>query len=129
MAQIVEIVAIGIATCDGEDTLAQNVGHRMGDLGRIASVGDQSGQRVDQAKTLVGGGQQENAAVGTDLSPIERGGDLLLADVWQRERKQGIVVGGGHGSFCPGLRGGVSNQSLSDSRQLYHARLRIPAMQ
>jgi hypothetical protein len=54
----------------------------MGDLGRIATVGDQSGQRIDQAKALVGGGQKENAAVGTDLSTIERGGDLLLADVW-----------------------------------------------
>ena len=63
MAQIVEIVAIGVAACDGEDTFAQNVRHRMGDLGRVASVGDQPGQRVDQAKTLVGGGQKENTAV------------------------------------------------------------------
>jgi hypothetical protein len=51
----------------------------MGDLGRVASVGDQPGQRVDQAKTPVGGRQKKNPAVGTDLSPIERGGDLLLA--------------------------------------------------
>src|SRR5882672_3190251 len=101
----------------------------MGDLGRVARVGDQPGQRVDQAKTLVGGSQKENAAVGTDLSAIEGGGDLLLADVWQRERKQGIVVDGGHGRFCPGLESGVSTQSLCDSRWLYHARLRIPAMQ
>jgi hypothetical protein len=34
----------------------------MGDLGWVANVGDQSGQRVDQTKTLVGGGQQENTA-------------------------------------------------------------------
>src|ERR1017187_9618635 len=102
MAQIVEIVAIGVAACDGEDASTQNIRHRMGDLGWIASVRDQPRQRVDQAKTLVGGGQKENAAVGTDLSPIERGGNLLLAYVWQGERKQRIVFSGGHGRFCPG---------------------------
>src|SRR5580765_2579712 len=110
MAQIVEIVAIGVAACDGENASTQDIRHRMRDLGRVTSVRDQPGQRVDQAKTLVGGG-------------------LLLAYVGQRERKQGIVVGGGHGRFCPELESGVSTQSLSDSRWLYHARLRIPAMQ
>ena len=36
---------------------------RMRDLRRVASVGNQPGQRVDQAETLVGGRQQENAAI------------------------------------------------------------------
>src|SRR5271166_4233060 len=62
------------------------------------------------------------------LTGIEGGGDLLLADTWQREREDGIVVVGGHGGFCPGVESGVSTQSLRDSRQLYHARQRIPAM-
>ena len=127
-AQIVQIVAIWIATRDGEDASAQNVRHGMGDLRRIAIVGDQCRQRVDQAKALVGARQQKNPSVGTDLAAIESSGDLLLADVWQKERKQGIVIGGGHGRFCPGFESGVDTQSLSDSRQLYHARLRIPAM-
>jgi hypothetical protein len=39
-----------------------------------------------------------------------------------------IVGGGGHGRFCPGVESGVSTQSLRDSRRLYHARQRIPAM-
>src|ERR1019366_5105954 len=101
----------------------------MGDLSRVAVIGNQPGQGVDQAKTLIGGSQKEHTAVRTDLSSIEGRSDLLLADVWQRERQQCTVVGGGHGRFCPGLESGVSTQSLSDSRWLYHARLRIPAMQ
>src|SRR6185312_1054799 len=101
----------------------------MADLGRFAVIREQFGQSVDQAKAFVGAGQKKHSAIGTDRAAVKRGGDLLLADVWQRERKQGIVVGGGHGRFCPGLTRGLSNQSLSDSRWLYHARLRIPAMQ
>ena len=66
--------------------------------------------------------QQQDAAVGTDLTGIEGGRDLLLADTWQRERQQRIVLGGGHGGFCPELESGVNTQSLSDSRWLRHVR-------
>ena len=65
----------------------------MGDLRRVAMVGDKCGQRIDQAKPPVGTGQQQNAAIGTDPPAVERGGDLLLADTWQRERQKGIVGG------------------------------------
>jgi hypothetical protein len=51
-------------------------------------VGHDRGQRIDQAETAVGTGQQQNAAGGTDLPAIERGGDFLLADTWQKERKR-----------------------------------------
>ena len=91
-------------------------------------VRDDRGQCVDQAKPLVGTGQKQDAAIGTDQAAVERGGDLLLADTWQRERQKSIVVGGGHGKFCPRFESGVDNQSLRDSRRLYHARQRIPAM-
>jgi hypothetical protein len=64
----------------------------------------------------------------TDQAAVERGGDLLLANTWQREWQTGIVVGGGHGRFCPDIESGVDNQSLCDSRRLYHARQRIAAM-
>jgi hypothetical protein len=63
MAQIVEIIAVGVAARDGENAFTQDIRYRMRDLGRITSVGDQPGQRVDQAKTLVGGGQNENATI------------------------------------------------------------------
>lgn len=129
VAEIVEIVAIGVTACDREDTATEDIGHRMGDLHRIARIREQPGQSVDQAKTLVGGGQKEHAAVRTDLSAVECGGNFLLTDVWQRERQKSIVINGGHGRFCPGLESGVDTQSLSDSRRLDHARLRISAMQ
>jgi two-component system CheB/CheR fusion protein len=82
----------------------------------------QGSQPVDQAKALVGSRQQQHAAIGTDLTAIERGGDLLLADTWQVERQERIFSIGGHGSFCPGIWCGVENQTLCDSRILYHAR-------
>jgi hypothetical protein len=91
-------------------------------------VRDERGQRIDQAEPPVGTGQQQNTAVGTDPPAIERGGDFLLADTWQRKRKQSIVGSGGHGRFCPGVESGVSTQSLCDSRRLYHAHQRVPAM-
>src|ERR1700712_2255477 len=47
----------------------------------------------------------------------------------QREREKRIVGVGGHGGLCPGVESGVSTQSLRDSKRLYHARQRIPAMQ
>src|SRR3954466_11827323 len=116
MAQIVEIIAIGVATGDGENASPQDIRHRMGDLRRVAGIADQSGQRVDQAKTLVGGSQKEHPAVGTDLSTIEGRGDLLLADVWQRKWKQGIVVGSGAWQILSGAREGCQ-QPISERFQ------------
>jgi hypothetical protein len=51
-----------VATGDGEDAGAQNVGHCAGDLRRIAMVGDDRRQRLDEAKPLAGTGERENAA-------------------------------------------------------------------
>jgi len=128
LAQIVQIVGVGVAAGDGEHATTQDIGHGVGDLCRIAVIGNDRGKCVDQAKPPVGTGQQQNAAVRTDQAAIERGSDFLLADTWQREWEKGIVGGGGHGRFCPGVESGVSTQSLCDSRRLYHAHLRIPAM-
>jgi hypothetical protein len=81
----------------------------MADLGRIAVIRKQRGQSVDQVKAFVGTGQKKHSAIGTDRDAVERGGDSLLADVWQKERKQGNVLGGAHGRFCPGLESGIDN--------------------
>ena len=43
----------------------------MGDQGRIAVVRDERGQGIDQAKAFVRTGQQQDAAVGTDLTGIK----------------------------------------------------------
>ena len=55
----------------------------VGDQGLVAMVGNDRGQRIDQAKPLIGTSQQQNAAVGTDQPTIESSGDFLLADTWQ----------------------------------------------
>lgn len=78
-AKVVEVVAIGITTGDGEDTFAQQIRHRMGDLSLIPGVREERGQLVDHAKALVGSGEQEDTAVGTDRAAVECRGDFLLA--------------------------------------------------
>jgi hypothetical protein len=135
LPEIIHVVSIGVAAGNGEDTATQNVGHCVGDQGLVTMVGNNRGQHVDQAKPLVGTGQQQNAALGTDQPTIESSGDLLLADTWQREREKGIVGPGGrvstrrrHGRFCPEIESGIGTRSLCDSSCLYHAHSRIAAM-
>ena len=60
--------------------LSKGTRHGVGDQRRVAMVGDDRGQGVDQVKPAVGTGQQQNAAVGADWSAIERGDDFLLAN-------------------------------------------------
>jgi hypothetical protein len=85
-AQIVQIVGIGIPAADGEDAGAQDVRHGVGNQGWIAMIRNERSQHIDQAKAFVGTRQQQDAAVGTDLTGIKGGSDLLLADTWQSER-------------------------------------------
>jgi hypothetical protein len=126
LAQIVQVVAIRVAAGNRKDAGAQNIRHRMRDQSRIAVIGHESGQDIDQSKLPVDAGQKQHAAVRTDQAAVERGRDPFLADTWQAEGKKCIVVLGGHGRFCPGLESGVSTQFLSDFRRLGHARQRIP---
>jgi hypothetical protein len=91
----------------------------MSDQVGVSMVGDDGGQHVDEAKLLVDPGQQQNAAIGTDLAAVECGCHLLPVYTWQCERQKGIVVSGGHGRFCPGIEDGVTATSLLDSRSLY----------
>ncbi|WP_428486583.1 hypothetical protein [Rhodopila sp.] len=63
----------------------------MDDLRRIAVVGDERGRGLDQAKAFVGACQQQNAAITTDPTGIKGGGDLLLAETWQREGQKANV--------------------------------------
>ena len=51
---IIQIIGIRVTASDGENAGAQNVRHRMCDQVGVAMVGDDRGQRVDQAKFPVG---------------------------------------------------------------------------
>jgi hypothetical protein len=55
----------------------------MSDQVGVSMVGDDGGQHVDQAKLLVDPGQQQNAAVGTDLATVECGCNFLPVNTWQ----------------------------------------------
>ena len=91
-------------------------------------IGDVGRQGVDQAQAPVGACQQQHASVRADPAGIERGGDCLLADTWQGEREKAILAVCGHVGACPDGESGFDTGFLRDSRRLYHARQRIPAM-
>ena len=84
VAQVVQIVGVGVATGDGEDTGPQNIREGVRDVRRVAviamsgtrsrpssRVGDDPCQGIDQAKSAVGTGQQQDAAVRADAPAIE----------------------------------------------------------
>jgi hypothetical protein len=48
-------------------------------------------QIADQAKSTVGSGQQQNAAIRTEAPTVERGGDFLLADTLGRENGRRVL--------------------------------------
>jgi hypothetical protein len=73
---------------------ARRMSDTVGDLGLNAMVGVDRGRRVDQARPAVGTAQQQSAAAGTDPPAVERGGDFLPADTWQRASEKGIGGGG-----------------------------------
>jgi len=82
-AQIIKIIRIRVAAGDGEHPRAQNIDHRMDNQVGVSMVGDEGGQHVDQAKLLVDPGQQQNAAVGTDLATVECGCNFLAVNTRQ----------------------------------------------
>jgi cell division FtsZ-interacting protein ZapD len=98
------------------------------DVRRAAAVRDQPGQRIHQSKAPLGAGQQQHAAIGTEPTAVERGGDLLAADRWQAEWQKRIVLHGGCGSLRLAKRLVQTPKSLNQVRGLHHARQRIPAM-
>ncbi len=84
----------------------------MGDKGRIAPVGDQPRQRINDADPPVGQRQQRCPTVDGDAPAIEGSTDFLTRHAWQIEQKARLVIHGGRGALevwnCVGLR----NQNL-----------------
>ncbi len=111
-AQRTEVVAILIATRDGEDAGAEHVRDRVRHAGRIAPIRDDARQPLGDAKAALGLGQEYDAAVGRQASTVERGGDLLAAHGWKREGGRCIVHHGGCGTVQSVAGVGVSNQIL-----------------
>ncbi len=74
----------------------------MGDQSRVARIGDQAGDAIDDTDPTIREGQQRHAANGGDAAAIEGGADFLAAHAWQIEQKTGIVIHGGRGASCNG---------------------------
>ena len=94
----------------------------MGDQGRIAGVGDQPHQPINNADPSVGPGQQRHAAVGSDATAIEGRADFLALHAWQIEQTIGIVIHGGCGASVTWNSLGVSNQNLFQISWLCYVR-------
>ena len=94
---MIEVVGIFIAAGDGQHARAQDVGKRVNNPRRVAPIGDLRSKLVGDPHAPLRQGQQHHAAVRSDAPAIERGGDLLAVDRWQRERQQAIVDHGGCG--------------------------------
>ena len=121
-AQAVEVVGVLVAAGDGQHSRPQDRGDRMGHQGRIARVGNEGGDPIDDADPAVGQGQQRHAAIGGNAPAIEGGADFLAPHAWQIEQKTGIVLHGGRGA--PVFRIGLASTTKSYSRTISYA---IPA--
>ena len=107
---------------------AQNVGQRVHNPRRVAPIGDLRSKSVGDPKAPLSQRQQHHAAVGTDPATVERGGDLLALNGWQRKRQQAIVSHGGCGSVQIGKRLASAPKPLCRFSRLRYIRQRIPAM-
>lgn len=96
---MVEVVGVLVAAGDGEHARAQDVGDAVGHQRRVARVGDQPGEAPGHAQAALGGGQQQDAAIGRQATAIEGRGDLLASDGWQGKRQGRIVGHGGCGAL------------------------------
>jgi hypothetical protein len=120
--QTIEIVGVLVAAGDGQHPRPQDRGHRVGDKSRIAPVGEQSSDPIDDADPAVGQGQQRHPAIGGDAPAVEGRAHLLARHAWQIEQKTAIVVHGGRGASGARKRVGVSNRILIQNNALRYVR-------
>ena len=121
-SQAVEVVGVLVAAGNREDPRPQDVGQIMGNPGRVARVGDDGGQLVGNPEAPFSQSEQHHATIRADPPAIESGGHFLAADRWQGERQEAIVEHGGCGRLRAGCGTGLSNQILSDLRDLRYIR-------
>ena len=96
-AQNVEIIGVLVAATDSEDAGADHVGDAVGDPSRIAVIWNALRQPFGNPEAPLGQRQQHDAAIRSETPAVERGGDLLAANCWKREREKAIVEHGGRG--------------------------------
>ena len=94
---MIEVVRILVASGDGQNARTKNAVERMGNQQGIARIGDDGRELARHAQSTLGLPQQHHAGVRGDAPTVERGGDLLAANGWKREREKAIVEHGGCG--------------------------------
>jgi len=87
-AQRVEIGDVLVARRDGEHPRAQHVADAVRHPGRIAAVGHEFGQPVDEPEAPLDRRQQGNADVGGLRAAVEGGDDGLSARGWHHEKRR-----------------------------------------
>ena len=81
VSEAVPIVAIGMATCNAEDPLAQQIRQRMPDLAGLPVVDQTLGEPVDQPVLSLCRLQQDGAAIGARMLLIERRDEGLVEEI------------------------------------------------
>ena len=81
VSEAVPIVAIGMATRNAEDPLAQQIRQRMPDLAGLPVVDQTLGEPVDQSVLSLCRLQQDGAAIGARMLLIERRDEGLVEEI------------------------------------------------
>jgi len=88
---MIEVVRILVAAGDGQNARTKNACRENGDQQGIARIGDDGASLPATPSRRSALPQQHHAGVRGDAPTVERGGDLLAANGWKREREKAIV--------------------------------------
>ena len=88
VGQMVGVIAVGMAAGDAEDPLSEQVGQRVPHLARFAPVDQTADEPGHQPVHLLGRLEQNGAAVGAGMRPIEAGDQPLVEQVRTQDSLQ-----------------------------------------
>ena len=127
-AQMIEIVGILVTAGNRQHAGTQDVGHAVRHHGLIAPIGNQRRQTIGNPNPPLNRRQQHHPAIRCQTPAVKCGSELLAADRWKRERRNGSVGHGGGGSACSCGQDRYDTQSVSPINALRDTRQRFPAM-
>ena len=94
---MVEVVGILIPAGNRQDAGQQDLGQRVHDPARIASIRDHGRELLGNAQSLGGLGEQQDAAARGQAPAVEGSCELLAPHRWKRERQTRRIGHGGRG--------------------------------
>jgi len=87
------IVAVGVATGDQVDSLAQEIDDRMRDPSSLARVDEMTHHRLGQSKRFVGGAKQDRPSIRARMRLIKGGDDGFEKGIREKYGLRGILQG------------------------------------